>query len=325
MKLRNKIKIGSRIVNKMIFSKKAPLLINWALTNRCNFRCQYCDIWKSEYNELNTSQVFFIINELCRCGNAAIAFSGGEPLLREDLGEIIDYCKSKGIYTKITTNGSLVTNYMERLKNVDLVRISLDGPRQIQDIHRQQESYHAIVEAVKALRKENRHVLINCVITKLNLNHIPAILLQAQQLGARIYFQPLEYRNNEGFICKNMPSEREFKGLIAFLISEKKKGNNCIGNSSATLHYLLNWPALVTKCWAGELIWRISPDGKIFACDRFRNAENALDCLVGDLSKRLKELPPINCKTGCLRTNSIELNFLLSLNLSAILNIKGDL
>jgi len=99
----------------MVFKKRFPLAVGWNITYRCNLQCKYCGWWENRASELNTKDIIGLIKELAFLGTKFISFSGGEPLLREDLGDIIDFCKMKGIYVSINSNGTLVK---EKIKNI---------------------------------------------------------------------------------------------------------------------------------------------------------------------------------------------------------------
>jgi len=325
MKFTQKLNIIFSLVAKRIMKVKAPLLVSWSLTNRCNYRCQYCGIWKKNSKELNTSEVFFVIDELYRCGNKAIAFTGGESLMREDIIDIIDYCSYRGIYTKLSTNGSLVKDKIDGLRKIGFVRMSFDGPKEVHDAQRQNGSYDEVVAAVDLLRKNNIKVGLNCVISKLNVGHINDILNEAKKIDLRISFQPLEYRNNREFLFENMPSNEEYKKVFEMLLAEKRRGNRYIANSPMVLNYMLNgFRQGSIKCWAGLLIWRITPEGEIMACDRLEGSTESYSCLDGEIDKALNMMGPVYCSKMCLRNYTIELNYLLSFKPSTILNLRYD-
>lgn len=325
MKFTQKLSIALTLIGKRITKAKAPFLISWSLTNRCNHHCEYCGIWKMKTNELNTEEVFFVIDELSQCGNKAIAFTGGEPLIRDDIAEIIDYCFYKGIYTKLTTNGSLVKDRINGLKKVGFVRLSCDGPKEIHDLQRQTGSYGEVIQAAGLLKEHNIKVGLNCVISKLNVSCINEILREAKKMNVRVSFQPLEYRNGSDFLFRNMPTQEDYRSVFKMLIAEKKSGNKYIANSLTVLNYMLNGPKeSKIKCWAGLLIWRITPDGKITACDRLEGASDSYACLSGNLDNALNKMLPVYCPQMCLRNYTIELNYLLSFKLSTLLSLKCD-
>ena len=122
-----------------------PEGIGLHLTKRCNLRCSMCFLWSDKKNpgavlkrykqeEIDSKRWFEIIDELAPY-KSSIGLSGGEALLHEEVIEIINYIKQKGLYCSINTNGMLLEKYAPNIidSKVDMVRISIDGPPEIHD------------------------------------------------------------------------------------------------------------------------------------------------------------------------------------------------
>lgn len=107
-----------------------PYFAHLALTHRCNLQCSFCHIQETRFRELDTDGMLRVIDRLDELGVGVISISGGgEPLIRQDFAEIIDYASFKGIYTKITSNGTMPRRRYEQVlrSRVDEIGISLDG------------------------------------------------------------------------------------------------------------------------------------------------------------------------------------------------------
>ena len=85
-----------------------PREIIISITNRCNLKCKMCDIPKNKIGELSTAQWKQVIKDAAASGARAIVFSGGEPLLREDIFELIDFTKNNSLGACLTSNGYLI-------------------------------------------------------------------------------------------------------------------------------------------------------------------------------------------------------------------------
>jgi len=110
--------------------RRRPYFAHLAITHHCNLRCHFCHIPQSRVNEVDTEGMKSIIDRLDRLGIAVLSISGGgEPLLRKDFALILNYAAGKGMYTKITSNGTMpFAKYDELLASrVDEIAISLDG------------------------------------------------------------------------------------------------------------------------------------------------------------------------------------------------------
>ena len=119
-------------------SERRPIVV-WNITRKCNLQCVHC------YNdsgpdktcsEISTAQAKAVIDDLAQFGVPSILFSGGEPLLRHDLFELIEYAVGRGLHAVISTNGTLIAaDKARRIKQlgVSYVGISLDGIGPIND------------------------------------------------------------------------------------------------------------------------------------------------------------------------------------------------
>jgi MoaA/NifB/PqqE/SkfB family radical SAM enzyme len=113
----------------MVFRNR-PYFAHLALTHRCNLRCRFCHIPEEPVPEQDTEGMKRIIDRLDRMGIAVLSISGGgEPLLRSDVTELLNYAAAKGLYTKITSNGTVGRDkYAELLASgISEISISLDG------------------------------------------------------------------------------------------------------------------------------------------------------------------------------------------------------
>ena len=93
MKFRKTAQALKALFQARVYKKKTPLIVSWALTARCNLRCKHCNAWNLEAEELETGQILRLVEELSRMGTCKIQFTGGESLLRDDIGQILDCCK----------------------------------------------------------------------------------------------------------------------------------------------------------------------------------------------------------------------------------------
>ena len=124
-------KFVGRTLRNVILPKQ-PYFAHLAITHRCNLKCRFCHVTETRFAELDTASLKRVIDVLDRLGVAVISISGGgEPLLRHDFDEVINYAASKGLYVKLTSNGTMPRAKYERLlrSSVEEIGISLDGVR----------------------------------------------------------------------------------------------------------------------------------------------------------------------------------------------------
>ena len=320
MKLKDKLFVFNSLLMARVFKKKTPLIVSWAITARCNKSCQYCDIRDITIKELETEQVLSIIAELSRLGTKIIHFTGGEPLLREDIGTVLDDCSKRGISTSINSNGSFFEQRIGELKNLNLVGLSLDGPEEVHDSIRGKGSYREVTTALALAKSKGINARIHTVLSKANLQSIDFLLKKAEEFGTPILFQPSTALRMGGNRQNPLsPDEKEYKQAIEYLIARKNK-TEYIGHSISGLKFLYHWPQLKRiRCWASLVSARIEGDGSVDVC--FRNRFKSKQADISDLnfSKGFYSLPFLYCDQCCC-ASSVELNCLLSLHLDTILN-----
>ena len=190
------------------FGHPTPFQVHFEITDRCNLRCKFCDIWKRKNEEVNLEQAKKIIDNISEAKISIITLTGGEPLLRNDLEDIASYAKSKGMIAQLNTNGTLLTK--ERAKKIaesfDWVGISLDGLEETHDgIRGIKGTFNKAVKGVKNLIevKGNCKVAIASVLTKDNYNEIIPLFRLAKKLGVDFaYVHPVvevSFSNPENF------------------------------------------------------------------------------------------------------------------------------
>lgn len=322
MKLKDAISIAIAFAQIKILRKSIPVVVSWSLTDRCNYRCKYCDRWGRKTEELTNRQILHIIDELAQMGTKIINFTGGEPLMREDIGEIVNYAQKKGMWVGINSNGSFVLAKIIEIDKIDLLTLSFDGPEDIQDGQRYPGSYRDIIDAVKVAIRNNMNVMFYAVITKNNVNHIDSILQIAQTFGIRVQFSPLEFlpfSNNEE-IRQLLPSQEDYKEAISELIKERKAGNRCIANSLSGLSHLYNWPLPIKiNCYSRRVYCRIETDGNLYSCGSMIGKAPRLNCIEIGFRKAFEKLLHVTCE-NCWCAYRIEMNLLFAVNPSVILS-----
>ncbi|MBN1757606.1 MAG: 12,18-didecarboxysiroheme deacetylase [Chitinispirillaceae bacterium] len=179
---------------------KKPVVV-WNCTRRCNLKCVHCYSHSQDIDysgEMTTDEAKRFIDDLAAFGSPVLLFSGGEPLLRNDLFELINYTRLKGIRAVISTNGTLITEEVAvRLGEAGLsyVGVSLDGLATVHDRFRGVAgSFGRALAGIRASRKAGVKVGLRFTINKANAGEIPGIfdLLEAEQIP-RICFYHLVY------------------------------------------------------------------------------------------------------------------------------------
>ena len=152
-----------------------PYHAQWLLTNRCNYRCRGCNVWRGQKRpqEVSTEDVKKGLGILHDLGVIEIVLSGGNPLLRDDIEEILE-CSSRYFLTTIYDNGSIAPKKIDALKKADFVSISLDtlDEKKFDYIRGVKGAWKNAVNAIETLNAEGIRVGVSPTISQLNLHEI---------------------------------------------------------------------------------------------------------------------------------------------------------
>jgi Fe-coproporphyrin III synthase len=203
---------------------KKPVLV-WNVTRRCNLKCLHCYAQATAgpaQDELSHQAALDLLRDLKDFGAPVVLFSGGEPLLRPDLLELVDRAVGHGMRAVISTNGTLISRDLAwRLKDLGLsyVGISLDGTAAVHDRFRGDPgSFAAAMAGVRHCREVGLKVGLRFTVSRLNYREVPAIfdLVEEYQLP-RICFYHLVYAGRGTKLVAEAlshPQTRELLDLI---------------------------------------------------------------------------------------------------------------
>jgi len=152
-----------------------PAVIHWMITSRCNLNCPHCFSFRRK--DLSLKKNLIIAQKIVDLGVKKIVISGGEPLVREDIFEIIDFLKAKRMTIRLDTNGLLLPKNIHRLANLDSVGISLDGSTAEVDqkLRRNKNHFKSVISSLEKLKKSRIKIIIHTLAVKLNIDDIPSM------------------------------------------------------------------------------------------------------------------------------------------------------
>lgn len=232
-----------------------PVVI-WNLVRRCNLTCKHCYTTSADIdfpNELDTQQVYDVMDDLKQFGVPVLILSGGEPLLRPDIFEISARAKEQGFYVGLSTNGTLINaDNIEQIAaaNYNYVGISLDGIGAVHDEFRRKEgSFDASLEAVRLCKARGIKVGIRFSITQDNAAELPKLLqLMDDEDIDKFYLSHLNYGGRGNRHRKNDTVHQITRDAMDTLFnkcwSDMEAGvfrEYVTGNNDADGVYLLEW------------------------------------------------------------------------------------
>jgi MoaA/NifB/PqqE/SkfB family radical SAM enzyme len=264
-----------------------------------------------------------LLGQLRECGTQQISFSGGEPLLRDDIGTIIDYCRNLGIMPTMNSRGAMIDKKISEIKNLCHLKVSIDGPENIHDtMAGRKGSFRQAVRTIEIAKNKGIKVTLATTLTRYNIDHLDFILGMAEQYDTVVAFQPLKklYRGVTE-MAGLYPEKDIYRKRIAALINLKKKGNKHMRNSLIGLEYISHWPDYhPMECAAGKLFCIIDTNGDLYPCDRVHYKEALYNCLELGFKKAFDSSPLPLCN-GCGFCGSLELSFMLSLKLGTMKSV----
>ncbi len=260
-----------------------PRVIAWELTRRCRLKCRHCRAAAEDIvyrDELTTDECRRLLENIAAFARPTMIVTGGEPLLREDVFDIIAFGHERGLRIVLATCGNLLTTQVvAKLKasGIECVSISLDGASApSHDAFRGVAgAFDAAMKGIEALKAGELAFQINTTLTKGNINELPALLELARQLGA-ITFNPfLLVPTGRGETLKNMElSPQQYEETLQWLAHQQARGDIPIRVTCAP-HYqrILREQGAIKPgerpqggCLGGKSFVFISHTGKVQIC-----------------------------------------------------------
>lgn len=168
--------------------------IDLHLTNKCDNHCVFCsfDSGKPKQNELSTAEIFDIIDQAQEMGVEDIHLTGGEPTLRDDLFDILEYAQRhyKGQMRMISNGNNLTYEYLTHLKECGItsLMLSLDGDAETHDrLRRHSGSYNHVIKAASTALELGFTVRFSLVANMLNLHTVKGEIVKAADMGVQYF------------------------------------------------------------------------------------------------------------------------------------------
>ncbi|OOG25686.1 heme d1 biosynthesis radical SAM protein NirJ [Thioalkalivibrio denitrificans] len=177
-----------------------PVVI-WNLIRRCNLTCKHCYSISADKDfpgELDTTEVYGVMDDLRQFGVPVLILSGGEPLLRSDIFDISRRAKEMGFYVGLSTNGTLITrDNIHRIADIgyDYVGVSIDGLKETHDyFRRRQGAFEESMNGIRLCRENGIKIGMRFTITMDNAHELPEMLkLMEREDVDKFYLSHLNY------------------------------------------------------------------------------------------------------------------------------------
>ena len=264
---------------KLTPAPKPPFWLLAELTYRCPLHCVFC------YNptqhtairdELSTDEWIKVLREARALGATQLGFSGGEPLVRDDLELLVAEAHRLGFYTNLLTSGvGLTEPRIKALKEAGLDHIQLsfqDSTRELNDFLSSTKTFELKRRVAKLIKAYDYPMVMNCVLHRHNLPHVGTIIELALEIGAEY----LELANTQyyGWAMLNqahlMPTHEQLKTAEAVVNDYRTR----IGSQCQLLYVIPDYfeerPKACMNGW-GSVFLTIAPDGMALPCHNARD------------------------------------------------------
>lgn len=251
-----------------------PLWLLAEITYRCPLHCVFCynpvDFAVND-QELSTEEWLKVLREARAAGSVQCGFSGGEPLLRDDLEILVAEAHKLGFYTNLLTSGvGLTEERAARLKEAGLDHIQLsfqDTTRELNDFLSHTKTFELKQKVAKIIKDNGWPMVLNCVLHRLNIDHIDKLIEMAVALGAEY----LELANNQYYSWAKvnqdqlMPTREQLVRAERITNEYREKLGKAIRLFYVVPDYYEDRPKKCMNGW-GNVFFTVTPDGTALPC-----------------------------------------------------------
>jgi len=251
----------------------APICLTWELTYACNLACEHClsSSGRRDPRELSTAEAKAVIDELQRMQVFYVNIGGGEPTVRQDFWELLDYAIAHQVGVKFSTNGVRITPERARqLAATDYVdvQISIDGATaEVNDAVRGPGSFAMAYRAMENLAEAGfENFKISVVMTRHNVGQLDEFKAIADKFGAQLRITRLRPSGRGADVWNDLhPTTDQQLQIYDWLIANGEQV--LTGDSFFHLNALGSTPlAGLNLCGAGRVVCLIDPVGDVYAC-----------------------------------------------------------
>lgn len=259
--------------------------------------------------ELDSEGHMRIIKAISDLGVSGISFTGGEPLIRKDIYDLLNYSSDLGMFTRLTSNGLMPRSYYQRLlaSRLDAFSISIDGIggseaplRKIDP--RNQENIMYLAE-----HHGNKTMNLSCLLHAANINQIKDLVEWVARTlpGIRIFIQPVvtgsgKFRRDDEERLKNVDVLFELSRDYPGVVDNLSFFNQCAAEAAKNDTY--RW-----GCRAGTFFFDIKPNGDFWICQDIPTPLNILDPEFVKKWRAFDPQPLINSCSGCTYSCYLEM------------------
>jgi MoaA/NifB/PqqE/SkfB family radical SAM enzyme len=261
-----------------------------------------------------------------RAGVRLISFTGGEPLVRSDIGQIIRHVKDRRLVCKLNTNGMLVESRLDDLRPLDLLQISVDGPPAVQDRLRGEGTSEKAARAIELARDAGIRVQLIACLTRDNVLRLDEVLDYGLELGVGLCFQLLTPKELEDEAAdESMPDRDQLIESLEYLVRLRKERDPraaAIASKKSELDYYIDLLKNGSPgCQCTLVTATMMPDGRLIFCGNAKTVET-YDAVELGFAEAFSRLTIPDCD-GCVCVGKLRLSKVYQFDLSVLKEMLG--
>jgi MoaA/NifB/PqqE/SkfB family radical SAM enzyme len=299
-----------------------PMFLHYECTFRCNMKCMFCNIWRKNMyeKEATTQEIKQRLYECWDLGCSISSFTGGEPLLRNDIGQLLEYSNKIGMFTGMVTNAILLDKRLDEIaKYTDALAVSFDvNDKQTFNRTRGVNAFDTVKKNIETARKAGVEMDLLSVITKETFEHIDDTIEFAKSLELPIHFSCVDNVPREFVDVTDAQDMKiqENSAVLAKLREEKKQYKKIHFESDYFKFQSQGGFNQVIRCSSASSTVALKPDGSVaLPCPFFTLAVIGKDQSLADGMKSEKVQEIIeqcgawdfckNCSINCMYVVSL--------------------
>ncbi|MEL7563609.1 MAG: mycofactocin radical SAM maturase [Dehalobacterium sp.] len=290
----------------------APVNVTWEITNKCNLSCMHClsaDQRGACAKDMTLKECQGFIDDLSKIRVFQVNIGGGEPFLREDMLDILEYAHQIGMVTCVSTNGTMVDDSLaKKLAEMELlyIQVSLDGATaQTNDLIRGEGSFDAAIHGIENLNKYHfPHLSINTVVTGKNFQEIKDMYLLGKEYRAKTRLSRFRPSGSAKKVWQDYHLNKEQTRELAEILSKHK--DVLTGDSFFSITAEDRKHLGLNMCGAAKMTCSVAPNGDVYPCAFLQEEEflsgNILHQSLGEIwlqapvFKMMRNLSIESCK-----------------------------
>ena len=298
-----KVALGALdVARNVVTGRDRPFIVNHLVTVRCNLACPHCYVSgpeQVEFNkerfprsaEMNTEEMRRFYRQLVAEGFKIAVVVGGEPLLRDDLGELLRELHGH-LFVTVFSNGFLLEERAELVKLASNLFVSLDAPDEQHDALRARPgTFRRALAGIEAVRRRypKVKVAVNMTVTAANVQRVPAMIAFARDLRVPIAFQPPTYEGQftlddrpVTISARSRPDALSVSAAFRAIRDAAARGDRIIG-TRAFFDLVIDDQAAYPCFYPRYVLGPVMPNGDVVACTTSSVLGNVRDTPIAEL------------------------------------------